>query len=140
MKKFLTLSLFLCTASLCFAQSPIGVWENVDDEDGKPKSHIEIYEQNGKLYGKVIKLLEGATLKYCKKCKGDKKDQAIQGMVILWDLENMGDHYDNGTIIDPKKGKEYGCKISLASPDVLDVRGYLKFAWLGRTQTWNRVK
>ncbi len=38
------------------AQSPIGIWKNIDDEDGKEKSHIEIYEKNGKLYGKVIKL------------------------------------------------------------------------------------
>lgn len=139
-KKFLTLNLFLLCASLAFAQSPIGVWENVDDEDGKPKSHIEIYEQDGKLFGKVIKLLEGATLKVCKKCAGERKDQPIEGMIIMWDLVDHGDHYDDGSIIDPKKGKIYGCKISLASADVLDVRGYLKFAFLGRTQTWNRVK
>ncbi len=140
MKKFLILNLFVLISSIGWSQSPIGIWENIDDEDGKPKSHIEIYEENGKLYGKVIKLLEGATLYNCKKCKGDKKDQPIEGMVILWDLENHGDHYDDGTILDPKKGKEYGCKISLASADVLDVRGYLKFAVFGRTQKWHRVK
>lgn len=121
-------------------QSPIGIWENIDDEDGKPKSHIEIYEENGKLYGKVIKLLPAATLFQCKKCSGDKKNQPIEGMVILWDLVNHGDHYDDGSILDPKKGKVYGCKISMPSADVLDVRGYLKFAVFGRTQQWFRVK
>jgi uncharacterized protein (DUF2147 family) len=121
-------------------QSPIGIWENIDDEDGKPKSHIEIFEENGKLHGKVIKLLEGATLDVCNKCSGSRKGQPIEGMVILWDLEDHGDHYDDGKIVDPKNGKEYGCKITLASPDLLDVRGYLKFSIFGRTQQWHRVK
>lgn len=121
-------------------QSPIGIWENIDDEDGKPKSHIEIYEQDGKLYGKVNKLLPGATLNQCKNCKGSRKNQPLEGMVILWDLENQGDHYDNGTILDPKTGKEYGCKMSMDSADILDVRGYLKLSIFGRTQQWFRVK
>lgn len=140
MKKFLLLNVALFLCFLAQSQSPIGIWENVDDEDGKPKSHIEIYEQEGKLFGKVVKLLPGATLTHCKKCKGSRKNQAIEGMVILWDLENHGDHYDDGTILDPKTGKEYGCKISMDSPDILDVRGYLKLSIFGRTQQWFRVK
>lgn len=139
-KKFLLLNIFLFIALIAQGQSPIGTWQNVDDEDGKPKSHIEIYEENGKLYGKVIKLLPGATLTHCKKCKGSRKNQAIEGMVILWDLHDHGNYYDGGTILDPKKGKEYGCKISMASDDVLDVRGYLKLSIFGRTQQWYRVK
>ena len=141
MKKFLlTKVLFILTLFALNAQSPIGLWQNIDDEDGKPKSHIEIYEQEGKLYGKVVKLLEGATLSVCSKCKDERKNQPIEGMVILWDLEKDGDEYDDGYIIDPKKGKTYNCKISMESADVLDVRGYLKVSIFGRTQQWTRVK
>jgi len=140
-KKFLlTKVLFILTLFALNAQSPIGLWQNIDDEDGKPKSHIEIYEQEGKLYGKVVKLLEGATLSVCSKCKDERKNQPIEGMVILWDLEKDGDEYDDGYIIDPKKGKTYNCKISMESADVLDVRGYLKVSIFGRTQQWTRVK
>ncbi|MFK7923326.1 MAG: DUF2147 domain-containing protein, partial [Bacteroidia bacterium] len=39
-----------------FAQSPVGKWKTIDDETNKPKSIVEIYEKDGKLYGKVIKL------------------------------------------------------------------------------------
>ncbi len=141
MKKFLLIkALFICTLFSLAAQSPIGIWENIDDEDGKPKSHIEIYEQGGKLHGKVVKLLEGATLTICKKCKNERQNQPIEGMVILWDLEKEGEEYDGGYIVDPKKGKTYNCKISLESADVLNVRGYLKVSLFGRTQQWNRVK
>jgi len=139
-KKFLLVKLFVFSFFIGFSQSPIGIWKNIDDEDGKAKSHIEIYEKDGKLEGKVLKLLDNATLKVCKKCKDERKNAPIEGMVIMWDLKKSKNGYKDGKIIDPKKGKEYGCKISLASEDVLDVRGYLKFAAFGRTQQWYRVK
>ena len=57
-----------------FAQSPVGTWRTIDDETGKPKSHVEIYEQNGKLYGKITKLLNPSEPNpTCKKCSGAKK-------------------------------------------------------------------
>ena len=139
MRKFLLVNLFVCIYFIGFSQSPVGIWKNFDDEDGKAKSHIEIYEKDGMLEGKVIKLLENATLRTCKKCKGNRKNAPIEGMVIMWDLQKVEDGYENGKIIDPKKGKEYGCEIKLASADVLEVRGYLKFSMFGRTQEWYRV-
>jgi uncharacterized protein (DUF2147 family) len=119
--------------------SCVGTWENIDDEDGKPKSHIEIYEEDGKLYGKVIKLLEKATIRNCIKCEGDRKDQALEGMVILWDLKIKKNKGDKGKIIDPKTGKIYDCKIELDDENTLKVRGYIKTPFLGRTQKWYRV-
>lgn len=61
-------------------------------------------------------------------------------MEILWDLIKIGKVWDDGTIMDPKNGKEYSCKIELEGQDKLKVRGYLGFSLLGRTQTWFRVK
>lgn len=130
--------LFLFSSG-AFAQSPIGIWKNIDDEDGEAKSHIEIYEEDGLLHGRVIKLLEKATLRICKKCKGDRKNQPIENMVIMWDLKKDGEEWDQGKILDPKKGKEYSCKIALKNENELEVRGYLKFAVFGRSQSWYRV-
>ena len=133
-------------ALLCFVmvtgygQSPLGVWKNLDDTDGKEKSHIEIYEQNGKLRGKVIKLLPAATITRCDKCSGAYKGKSLVGLDILWDMEKSGGQWDNGQIIDPKNGKIYKCKISLDGNDKLDVRGYMGISVFGRTQTWYRVK
>ncbi len=39
------------------AQSIIGKWKTIDDETGKEKSIVEIYERNGKVYGKIIELI-----------------------------------------------------------------------------------
>ena len=36
------------------AQSPVGIWKNLDDTDGKEKSHIEIYESGGVLKAKSV--------------------------------------------------------------------------------------
>jgi uncharacterized protein (DUF2147 family) len=121
------------------AQSPVGVWKNLDDEDGREKSHIEIYEESGKLRGKVIKLLPAATITKCDKCTGANKGKNLVGMDILWDLKKSGSVWDGGEILDPKKGKVYNCKIELDGAEKLKVRGYMGVSILGRTQTWYKV-
>jgi len=131
---------FLSLMGVINGQSVIGVWKNIDDEDGKEKSHIEIYEKNGKVHGKVIKLLSGAALTHCSACKGDLKGKPIVGMNILWDMNKKGNEYINGKILDPKKGKVYDCDIRLDGADKLIVRGYMGFSAFGRSQTWYRVK
>jgi len=122
------------------AQSAVGIWKNLDDEDGKEKSHIEIYEQNGTLRGKVIKLLPAATITKCDKCTGANKGKSLVGMDILWDLKKDGNVWNGGEILDPKKGKVYDCKIELDGSDKLKVRGFVGVSMFGRTQTWYKVK
>ena len=144
MIKRITLSLVALAATLlllmpaAFAQSPVGTWRTIDDETGKPKSHVEIYEQNGKLYGKITKLLSPSEPNpTCKKCSGAKKGKPIEGLVIIEGLKKDGDEWEDGTILDPSKGKTYDCKIWLEG-DKLKVRGYVALFY--RTQTWQRVK
>ncbi len=131
---------FLLSVQFLLAQSPVGIWKNLDDEDGKEKSHIEIYEQDGKLRGKVIKLLAAATITKCNKCDGANKGKNLVGMDILWDLKQSGKIWDGGKILDPKNGKVYDCKIEVAGMDKLKVRGYIGISMFGRTQTWFKVK
>jgi uncharacterized protein (DUF2147 family) len=112
----------------------------IDDEDGKPKSHIAITQVGSQLTGTVVKLLEGASLTKCDKCSGAKKDEPILNMTILWDLNVKSKaEATGGTILDPAKGKEYSCKIKLKDPNTLEVRGYIGTPLLGRSQTWYRV-
>jgi uncharacterized protein (DUF2147 family) len=140
MQRFFLIFSILSISLISAAQSPIGIWKNLDDEDGKEKSHIEIYEQNGKLRGKVIKLLPAATITKCDACTGVNKGKSLVGMDILWDLTKTGNTWDNGEILDPKKGKVYSCKIELQGKDKLKVRGYVGVSMFGRTQTWYKVK
>ena len=141
MKQLLIFSLLVLSIGLQAQTDIIGTWYTIDDEDGTKKSHVQIYESNGKLEGKVVKLLEGATATHCNKCDGENKGKPIVGMKILWDMERVGDNeYDDGEILSPTNGKVYSCYLELESKDKLKVRGYLGFSILGRTQYWHRVK
>ena len=121
--------------------SPIGIWQTVDDNNGDTSSHIEIYEIDGKLHGKILRILSEQTIFICDKCKGDKKDKPVIGLEILWGMKkNKENEWKGGKILDPENGKEYKCKLKLAESDILEVRGYLGFSLLGRTQKWFRYK
>ncbi|TPD70532.1 DUF2147 domain-containing protein [Flavobacterium microcysteis] len=142
MKKLAAYCIFLLFAGIQTgqAQSVTGKWKTFDDETGDAKSIVEIYEKNGKIYGKIIEILEkGKEDKTCDKCKGSKKDKPVKGMVIIEGLSKDGDTWEDGTILDPRNGNEYKCRINLENSDKLKVRGYLGISLLGRTQYWTRI-
>ena len=116
-----------------------GVWITQDDETGKKKSEVLLYKNEGKLYGKILNLLlEEDKGKLCVNCKGENKNLAIEGMVIVEGLELNGKTWEEGTILDPKSGKTYSCYITFENDSTLKVRGYIGFSLLGRTQKWIR--
>lgn len=138
----------LCIAALFFStifyaqsQTVIGKWKTIDDETGKPKSILEIYEKSGKIYGKVIEILEEEHKnKVCSECSGEDKDKPILGMIVIKGLSKVGKVYKKGKILDPKNGKLYQCFITLEGNDKLKVRGFIGISLFGRTQYWYRVK
>lgn len=136
------LTLLISTLSLTFVgQSVLGDWKTIDDETGEPKSIVTIYEKDGKVYGKILELINPTEANpKCTLCTDDRKDQSITGMEIIRDMEQDGDEWEDGTILDPKKGEVYDCKIWVDedNPDLLHVRGYVMFFF--RTQNWHRVK
>ena len=69
-----------------------------------------------------------------------KKSVPILGLVNLRGFEFDGSEWAEGKVYDPENGKEYSCKMTLKDPNTLDVRGYIGFSMLGRTETWKRVK
>jgi uncharacterized protein (DUF2147 family) len=122
------------------AASPEGHWKTIDDETGEAKSIVEVYEDDGTLYAKVVELLnrpEDEDVARCKECKGERKDQPIEGMVFLWGMERDGDVWSGGTILDPANGKTYDCKLWL-DDGKLKVRGYVGIFY--RTQEWLPVE
>ena len=124
-----------------FAQSnlSVGLWKS---EEPDKSTLIRTYEENGKLMGKVEKLMkkgvEDAT-STCTKCTGESKDKPITGLPIIWDMKKDGAKWGDGKILEPDSGKVYACKIE-PSPDgkKLNVRGSILF--LGKTQVWARVE
>lgn len=128
----LVLSLLVCSAS--FGQSVIGKWKTIDDETGKAKSVVNIYEEDGKIYGQIVQIFKGDPDKICENCTGDKAGQKIVGMIIIEGLEKDGKYWEGDRgIYDPDKDKYYDVKIWVEGNE-LKVRGYIGF--LHRTQTW----
>lgn len=137
------LPFFLLLFSLStHGQDVTGKWKTIDDETGEPRSIVDIYEKGGKLHGKVTKLLRNPGEDpdpVCSECDedDDRYNKKVIGMEILRGLlKNSDGSYEGGTILDPKNGKIYRCKIWLEGKD-LKLRGYLGPFY--RTQTWLRA-
>jgi uncharacterized protein (DUF2147 family) len=123
------------------SQSVLGKWKTVDDETGQAKSVVEVYEKSGKVYGKIVEILNPEKRNaVCSKCTGADKNAPILGLIIIKGLIKDGDEYNGGKILDPLKGEEYKCLIELDGKDKLKVRGFIGVSIFGRTQYWFRVK
>ncbi|QNH13341.1 hypothetical protein HEP73_02890 [Xanthomonas sp. GW] len=123
--------------------SPVGRWQTIDDETGKPKSIVQIEQAgNGTLSGKVVEILQSnhGPNPLCDKCDGAQKGKPIKGMTILWGLKPDGTAvWSGGSVLDPAKGKTYKAKVTLTDGGKkLQMRGYIGIEALGRTQTWIR--
>jgi uncharacterized protein (DUF2147 family) len=127
--------------SISTINSPIGIWNTIDDTWNKVKSQIEIIEENGELRGYVRKIFllphEGAD-PVCFKCGDRLKNSKIIGMKILSGFEWSGEKWEKGKILDPGNGNTYTSSLWLISKDELKVRGYLGPFY--RTQVWKRIR
>ncbi len=127
-------------ASAQNADAITGVWWNAEKT-----AKVQVYEQDGKYFGKIIELVEpneNGKPKMDKENPNNKlKSRPLKGLVILTALEYDEDNeYEDGEIYDPKSGKTYSCNAKLVNKDQLDLRGYIGFSLIGRTSTWTRVQ
>jgi uncharacterized protein (DUF2147 family) len=136
-----TLAVLFCASLVLAAESPVGKWNTVDEKSGKVTSEVTLYEQGGKLFGKITGLPEPNDAqgkpKICTPCTGDDKDKPVVGLVIIKNLSLKGDRYKGGTLLDPDDGKIYKGEVWLEDGKA-KVRGYLSLFY--RTQTWIRGK
>ena len=140
MHKFIVYLFFVLVTSSMNSLSVIGKWKTIDDQTGEPKSIVEVFSKSGKIYAKVVEVLDLAHKNsLCHKCSGEDKNKPILGLTIIKGLSKEGSEYNSGEILDPKNGKLYKCSLSLESNDKLKIRGYIGFSLLGRTQYWHRV-
>ena len=138
-----TVSLFFAAFSFALtlaAQSAVGTWKTIDESTGEAKSHIEIYERGGKLYGKIVKTLRKNAPTTCTTCSGSRANKPYIDMEIISAAAPDGDKEWDGKIYDPESDKSYTLVMWLEKdPNLLYVRGK---HWTGlyRTQSWHRVK
>jgi uncharacterized protein (DUF2147 family) len=133
-------------STLTLAATPAGLWKTIDDKTGKPRSLIRVNEVDGAYSAVVEKGLRADDTgdAVCDKCTDERKGQKIIGMTIAKNLkakegDNPNKEYQGGEILDPENGKIYKCKMKLsADGNKLEVRGFIGFSLLGRSQIWTR--
>jgi uncharacterized protein (DUF2147 family) len=125
--------------------SIVGEWKTIDDKSKSERAIIEIFERDGKFFGRIKKTFPKPDDKTtCEKCKGEEKDKPIVGLEILKNVtKEKSDPQDlkwsGGTILDPENGENYKVNLEiLDNGQKLKVRGYIGFSFIGRTQNWYR--
>jgi len=154
MKKIMTvLASLLLFGTLCFAADPAeGYWVSVDEKTNEETAGWKIWQEGGKLYGKILSLAGKPQDEMTTGGKGKSYDNFMNGVDVgtlrtvgttwIWDLSNQGNgKWANGYIIDPGDGKRYKCRITFHKADgkkyktdTLEMRG--EVGPFGRSQFW----
>jgi len=142
----LLLLVIAAAGSVTAQANPIGRWQTIDEKTDQATGVVEITEEDGRLYGRIVEILDpkakpDAT---CGRCTDERRDAPIVGLTIIRNVEakdSKAGPWDGGDILDPNDGKVYSVRLKLADGGrKLEVRGYLGTPFLGRTQVWHRVE
>ncbi len=145
----LLLGTWLLTAITASAEDSgeiLGVWTTACD-----KGRVEIYKVGETLRGKILSLKEPNWPADDEKGMGNKpksdrnnpdpklRDRPVVGLEFLNGFTYSGKgRWENGKVYDPENGKTYKCKMTLTSTNRLEVRGFVGFSLIGRTEVWTR--
>jgi uncharacterized protein (DUF2147 family) len=123
------------------ADGPTGLWKTFDDKTGNARAIVRIYQEDGKLFGRIEQsFTPGAEKRVCEVCTDERKNQPVLGLIIIRNMKPSDGEYSGGDILDPESGSVYRCKFHLDEEGKhLIVRGFIGISLLGRTQTWERV-
>jgi uncharacterized protein (DUF2147 family) len=143
MKKILCFLLITFITVHAFADGPddiLGIWSNHSE-----KGHIQIYKQNGKYYGKLIWLKQPNDERGVPKVDKNNPDLKVRskpllGLIMLNDFKYNDGEWADGKIYNPNDGKEYKAYMKLNDHQTLNVRGYIGFSWIGKTETFHRIR
>ncbi|HXY55457.1 MAG TPA: DUF2147 domain-containing protein [Nitrospirota bacterium] len=143
---FVGLVIAMTSAHAAGSEEILGVW-NTEGKEAK----IMIYRCGEKYCGKIVwskdpyyppDSKEGTpgtpVLDHNNPNPGLRKTPII-GLQILYDFTFAGDNlWTGGKLYNPDDGKTYSGKMTLVSPNQLNLRGFIGISLLGRTTTWTR--
>jgi uncharacterized protein (DUF2147 family) len=134
-KKIFSLLLLLTLNQVLFAQKDfIGKWLSPSK-----KGIVETYVQDNKLFGKLIWVKTERKDIYNKEEALRNRD--VKGLIMLSDFTWENPQWINGKIYDPEGGSTYSSKMWLSDDkQTMNVRGYIGFSLLGRTEKFTRVQ
>jgi uncharacterized protein (DUF2147 family) len=124
-----------------------GYWKSLDKDTGKTQSIFRIWEDKGKIVGKVIKTFPKPNgekaQEICTECPGAQKGKPVVGLIFLWGLELDKENsrkWVDGKVLNPEDGKTYNAELELAQDaKTLTIYGYIKMlVKLGGSNVWQR--
>jgi uncharacterized protein (DUF2147 family) len=128
------------------ADDILGIWFNEEKD-----SRIEIVKCGERYCGNVVWLQEpnyaggsrdgvpGTPMLDHHNPDPSLRKTPIIGLQIVHDFAFAGDNlWKDGKVYDPKNGKTYQGKMTLVTPNRLDLRGFIGISLIGRTTTWTR--
>ena len=150
------LAVLFLLGTLCFAADPAeGYWVSIDEKTNKETAGWQIWQEGGKLYGKILSIAGKPQDEMTTGGKGKSYDNFMKGVDIgtlrtvgttwIWDLSSQGEgKWADGYIIDPNDGKRYKCRITFHKADgkkfktdTLEMRG--EVGPFGRSQFWKKA-
>jgi uncharacterized protein (DUF2147 family) len=156
MKKRIALVLvFGLIAGVFLAADPVeGYWVSVDEKTGKITAGWQIYQSNGKLYGKILRVVGYSQDIKADKCKdsypgfpvtGKVNQLTIRGTPWIFGLTmKEPGQWSGGNVVDPETGSMYKCRITYRQADgkrykadTLEMRGEIGLG-IGRSQFWRK--
>ena len=141
-----TLLLIATSASAAGGDDILGTWNNQEKD-----ARIELFRCGEKYCGKIVWLKDpnypaGSPdgVPGTPKLDHNNPDSSLRktprlGLVIVRDFVHAGGNtWAEGKVYDPKNGKTYSGKMTLAAPGELHLRGFIGIALIGRTSVWTR--
>ncbi|WP_091206403.1 DUF2147 domain-containing protein [Mucilaginibacter gossypiicola] len=141
MKKFFLLALLTlinCQIKAQHCNAIVGKWLNKRGE-----GQVEIYQYGNKYLGKLVWLkhpndAHGKPLTDQRNIRPALRGRPLLGTLIMRDLTCDGISYTGGSIYDPRRGKTFGCELTMKG-NTLKVEAMMGMFPVG-SETWTRVK
>ncbi len=143
---FMSLILMASSALGADGDQILGLWSTKGDN-----SKVEVFKCGENYCGKIVELKNPNFPADDKEGRAgqpkvdknnpdpDLRTRPLLGLQLLEGfIYSGGNVWKGGRIYDPNNGKLYKCKITLADPNRLEVRGYIGISWFGRTVIWTR--
>ena len=151
---------FLTIAGFCSAVGPSvdpveGYWLSIDEKTGKVTAGWMIYQEGGRLFGKILSMQDYSADVRAEKCRdsyqgfpaaGRVSQMPVVGTPWIFGLsrERTGE-WSGGNVINPEDGRMYKCKIIFRAADgnkyktdTLEMRGEIGMS-IGRSQFWRKT-
>jgi uncharacterized protein (DUF2147 family) len=135
---FLLLLVSRSLAQVPGANAIMGTWRN-----GEGTALIEIYRKGDVFCGKIVWLKEpndatGKPRTDVHNPDSKLRTRPVKGLENLRNFTYVGEKkWENGSIYDPKKGKDSVCEMTLTADNTLAIRG-TDASLTGRTDVWTR--